>query len=123
MHLVNGDVFYGSVDIDGGSFMVRERAPFRDSISLGSVSTSEWKEYAEICGRVLAHTHAMSDDSGLVDYDVEPAILDAMGSRDLFVDDVLRFAEEAAARVRQDHEFFVADHAMGAFRRVDVVYR
>ena len=123
VHLVNGDVFYGSVDIEGCSFMVRERAPFRDSISLGSLSTSEWKDYAEICGRVLAHTHAMSDDSGNVDYDVEPAILDAMGSRDLFVDDILRFAQEAAARVRQDHEYFVADHALGAFRRVDVVYR
>ena len=123
VHLVNGDVFYGSVDIDGRSFLVRERAPFRDSISLGSLSGREWKEYAEICGRVLAHTHAMSDDSGNVDYDVEPAILDAIGSRDLFLDDVLRFAEEAADRVRRDHEHFVADHALGAFRSVDVVYR
>jgi uncharacterized protein (DUF2252 family) len=123
VHLVGGDVFYGSVDIDGRSFMVRERAPFRDSISLGSLSGRQWKDYAEICGRVLAHTHAMSDDSGHVDYDVEPAILDAIGSRDLFVDDVLRFAEDAAARVRQDHEYFVADHALGAFRSVDVVYR
>ncbi|MGY1915270.1 DUF2252 family protein [Blastococcus sp. SYSU DS0973] len=123
VHLVDGDVFYGSVDIDGRSFMVRERAPFRDSISLGKLSGREWKEYAEICGRVLAHTHAMSDDTGNVDYDLEPAILDAIGGRDLFVDDVLRFAEEAAARVRQDHEHFVADHALGAFRSVDVVYR
>ncbi|MGY5885053.1 DUF2252 domain-containing protein [Modestobacter lacusdianchii] len=123
VHLVDGDVFYGSVDIDGQSFMVRERAPFRDDISLGSLSTGEWKEYAEICGRVLAHTHAMSDESGNVDYDVEPAILDAIGGRDLFVDDVLRFAEEAADRVRRDHEHFVADHALGAFQNVDVVYR
>ena len=87
------------------------------------LSTSEWKEYAEICGRVLAHTHAMSDETGNVDYDVEPAILEAIGGRDLFVDDVLRFADEAAERVRRDHEYFVADHALGAFRSVDVVYR
>ena len=123
VHLVNGDVFYGSVDIDGTSFLARERAPFRESISLDCLSGREWKDYADICGRVLAHTHAMSDDSGNVDYDVEPAILDAIGSRDLFVDDVLRFAEEAADRVRRDHEHFVADHALGAFRSVDVVYR
>jgi uncharacterized protein (DUF2252 family) len=123
VHLVDGDVFYGSVDIDGHSFMVRERAPFRDDISLGSLSTSEWKEYAGICGRVLAHTHAMSDETGNVDYDVEPAILEAIGGRDLFVDDVLRFAEEAAERIRRDHEYFVADHELGAFRSVDVVYR
>ncbi|WP_299954005.1 DUF2252 domain-containing protein [uncultured Modestobacter sp.] len=123
VHLVDGDVFYGSVDIEGQSFMVRERAPFRDDISLGSLSAGDWKEYAEICGRVLAHTHAMSDENGNVDYDVEPAILDAIGGRDLFVDDVLRFAEEAADRVRRDHEHFVADHELGAFQNVDVVYR
>ncbi|WP_246629643.1 DUF2252 family protein [Modestobacter lapidis] len=123
VHLVNGDVFYGSVDIDGHSFLVRERAPFRDDISLGSLSGSQWKDYAEICGRVLAHTHAMSDDTGNVDYDVEPAILEAIGGRELFVDDVLRFAGEAADRVRQDHGYFVADHELGAFRTVDVVFR
>jgi uncharacterized protein (DUF2252 family) len=123
VHLVSGDVFYGSVDIDDQSFMVRERAPFRDDIGLGSLSPREWKQYAGICGRVLAHTHAMSDETGNVDYDVEPAILDAIGNRDLFVDDVLRFAEEAADRVRRDHQHFTADHALGAFRSVDVVYR
>ncbi|MQA32239.1 DUF2252 domain-containing protein [Modestobacter roseus] len=123
VHLVDGDVFYGSVDIDGLSFMVRERAPFRDDISLGSLSTGDWKDYAEICGKVLAHTHAMSDESGNIDYDVEPAILDAIGGRELFIDDILRFAEEAADRVRQDHEYFVADHELGAFQNVDVVYR
>ncbi|MGY1858354.1 DUF2252 family protein [Modestobacter sp. SYSU DS0290] len=123
VHLVNGDVFYGSTDIDGLSFMVRERAPFRDDISLDELSTSEWKDYATICGRVLAHTHALSDETGNVDYDVEPAIMEAIGGRDLFVDDVLRFAEEAADRLRRDHEHFVADHELGAFRTVDVVYR
>jgi uncharacterized protein (DUF2252 family) len=123
VHLVNGDVFYGSVDFDGHSFMVRERAPFRDDISLGSLSVGEWKEYAGICGRVLAHTHAMSDEKGQIDYDVEPAIMEAIGGHDLFVDDLLRFADEAVARVRRDHAFFVADHELGAFRSVDVVYR
>ncbi|MGY1634423.1 DUF2252 domain-containing protein [Geodermatophilus sp. SYSU D01186] len=79
VHLVNGDVFYGSVDFDGHSFLVRERAPFRGDISLGALSAGEWKEYAGVCGRVLAHTHAMSDENGLIDYDVEPAILGAIG--------------------------------------------
>ncbi|SDX79048.1 Uncharacterized conserved protein, DUF2252 family [Modestobacter sp. DSM 44400] len=123
VHLVDGDIFYGSLDFEGMSFMVRERAPYRDGISLGSLSTGDWKDYAEICGRVLAHTHAMSDDTGNIDYDIEPAILDAIGGHDLFVDDMLRFAEEAAARVRIDHWHFVRDHALGAFRSVDVVYR
>ena len=123
VHLVNGDVFYGSVDFDGHSFMVRERAPFRDDISLGSLSAGEWKEYAGICGRVLAHTHAMSDEHGRIDYDIEPAIVGAIGGQELFVDDLLRFADEAVTRVRRDHDHFVADHELGAFRSVDVVYR
>lgn len=123
VHLVSGDVFYGSVDFDGHSFMVRERAPFRDDISLGSLSGSGWREYAGICGRVLAHTHAMSDEHGCVDYDIEPAIMDAIGGPDLFVADLLRFADEAVPRVRRDHAYFVADHELGAFRSVDVGYR
>jgi uncharacterized protein (DUF2252 family) len=123
VQLVNGDVFFGSLDFDGQSFLLRERAPYRDDISLGGLSASEWKEYAEICGRVLAQTHAMSDDTGNVDYDVEPAIVEVIGGTDLFVDDVLRFADEAATRVRRDHEHFVADHAMGAFGNIDHSYR
>jgi hypothetical protein len=65
----------------------------------------------------------MSDEHGRIDYDVEPAIMDAIGGHDLFVDDLLRFADDAVARVRRDHAYFVADHELGAFRSVDVVYR
>ena len=48
VQLVRGDVFYGSVEFDGLSFMTRERAPFRDDIDLDDLSKSEWKEYADI---------------------------------------------------------------------------
>ena len=34
----------------------------------------------------------------------------------------VRFAEEAAARVRRDHELFGADHRLGAFTSIDVAY-
>lgn len=123
VQLVRGDRFYGSVDFDDLSFMVRERAPYRDSIDLDELSTKEWKQYADICGRTLAQAHALSDDTGRLDHDVEPAIVDAIGVQDLFVDDMLRFAEEAADRVRADHEHFRADHELGAFRSLDLVYR
>ncbi|WP_370327347.1 DUF2252 domain-containing protein [Euzebya sp.] len=123
VQLVRGDVFYGHVDFEGRSFMSRERAPYREDIDLDDLSTSEWKDYAEICGRTLAHAHAMSDDTGEVDHDVEPAILAAISPRELFVDDIIRFAEEATDRIRRDHEHFRADHALGAFRTIDVVYR
>ncbi len=32
------------------------------------------------------------------------------------MDDIVRFALEAAERLRRDHEHFRADHAAGAFR-------
>ncbi len=124
VQLTRGDVFYGHVTVDDRSFMSRERAPYRDDIDLEDLSKSEWKRYAEICGRALAHAHAGSDDEhGDVEGDVEPRILEAIGSTDVFVDDVVRFAEEAAVRLRVDHEHFRADHELGAFRRVDRTYR
>jgi len=123
VQLVRGDVFYGSLEFDGMSFVMRERAPYRDDVDLDDLSKDGWQEYAGICGRALAQAHALSDDLGRVDHDVEPAILDAIGVEELFVDDMLRFAEDAADRVRADHEHFRADHALGAFGRVDVVHR
>ena len=119
MQLVNGDRFYGGIEFEGRSFMTRERAPFRDDIDLDDLSYSQWKDYARICGRSLAHAHALSDESGQVEADVEPRIVEAIGPPDLFVDDIVRFAEEAAERLRRDHRHFRADHAAGAFRFLD----
>lgn len=123
VQLVYGDVFYGSVEFEGMSFLSRERAPFRDDVDLDDLSKSGWKTYAEICGRTLAHVHALSDESGRLDYDVEPAIVEAMAPFDLFVEDVVSFADESAQRVRRDHAAFRADHALGAFSNIDFVYR
>ncbi len=121
--LVRGDAFYGSVEHEGLSMLVRERSPLRNSLDLEDLSGSEWLQYARVCGGVVAHVHALSDDGGGLDHDVEPAIAAAIGPGELFVDDIARFAREAAERARADHETFRADHALGAFRRVDVVHR
>lgn len=123
VQLVRGDVFYGHVEIDGESFMSRERAPFRDDIDLDDLSHSQWKKYARICGRALAHAHAMSDEQGALEDDLEPLILEAIGEPRLFVDDIVRFASEAAERVRQDFRFYKEDHRLNAFRRTDQVFR
>jgi uncharacterized protein (DUF2252 family) len=122
VQLVRGDVFYGHIEFEDMSFMSRERAPYRDDIDLDDLSKKQWMRYAEICGRALAHAHALSDDVGQLEHDIEPKIMDAVGNRDLFIDDIARFAEEAADRVRRDHEFFIADHELGAFTMVDRVY-
>ncbi len=122
VQLVSGDVFYGSIRHDGVSFLVRERSWFRDDIDLDELSFTQWRAYAHLCGGVVAQAHALSDEAGLIDHDVEPDIVAAMGVEDLFVDDVVRYAEEADRRYERDHEAFRVDHELGAFRRVDVVY-
>lgn len=115
VHLANGDVFYGNVEIDGVSFMSRERAPFREDIDLDDLSKKSWKRYAAACGRALAQAHARSDDAGQLDYRIEPRILEAMEPFDLFVDDVLGFAKEAVKRLDRDHAYYKRDLKLGAF--------
>ncbi len=122
VHLVQGDRFYGAVDFDGLSFMVRERAPYRDDIDLDDLSAKQWRKYARVCGASLAQSHALSDEAGLLDHDVEPDVLAAIGPEDLFVRDIVGFAWEAQERVRADHAHFRADHRLGAFDQVDHVF-
>ena len=123
VQLVNGDAFFGHVEFEDMSFMARERSPFKNEIDLEALSKHEWVDYARLCGQTLAHAHALSDDVGERDVDIEPLVLDAVGSPELFVADVIGFATEAADRVRSDHEHFRADHGLGAFASVDRVFR
>ena len=122
LQVVGGDVFYGSIRRDDVSYMIRERAPYRDSVDLDDLDKGEWKAYARICGQALAQTHALTDDADGIDVDIEPMIVEAIGRPELFVDDIVRWALEAADRVRRDHEMFRADHELGAFEDVDRVY-
>ncbi|MEN8704957.1 MAG: DUF2252 family protein [Nocardioides marinisabuli] len=123
VHLVRGDRFYGAVEMDGLSFMVRERSPYRDDIDLDGLSDKQWRKYAGICGASLAQSHALSDEAGLVDHDIEPDVLEAIGPEDLFVQDVVEYAAEAFDRVRADHRHFRSDQELGAFEMVDRVFR
>ncbi|WP_201745049.1 hypothetical protein [Aidingimonas lacisalsi] len=47
------------------------------------------------------HAHALSDESGNLDYDIEPAILNAIGPPALFAEDMAEFTTETADRVRR----------------------
>lgn len=123
VQLAHGDVFYGAVKIDGESFMSRERAPFREDVDLDDLSEKSWKAYARACGAALAQSHALSDELGQIDYDVEPSIVEAARPRKLFVADLIRFAEEAADRLKADHRVFCEDHAHGAFDHIEMSYR
>jgi len=119
VHLVAGDPYYGHTEIDGRSFMVRERSPYKDDIDPDDLDSSEMKTYAGICGRALAQPHARSDaDTGIMEGDAERRILDAIVP-ELFVADVVRFAEVTAKRIKRDHALFREEHALGAFRFAD----
>jgi uncharacterized protein (DUF2252 family) len=122
VQLVRGDRFYGCIEIDGEPFLSRERAPFRDDVDLEDLSKKEWKKYAKICGSALAHAHALSDETGELAYDIEPTILESIGNEELFVDDILQFADEANDRIRSDHQQFCRDFEMGAFESIDIAY-
>ncbi|MDW4498916.1 DUF2252 family protein [Sulfitobacter sp. D35] len=123
VHLAEGDVFYGSVEIDGVSFLSRERAPFREDVDLDDLSKKQWKAYAHACGEALAQAHARSDDAGQLDYRIEPRILEAMTPLDLFVDDMVRFGREAVKRLKRDHKYFRRDLKLGAFDMTQKWYR
>lgn len=123
VHLINGDALYGEVMIDGQSFMSRERAPCRDDMDLDGLSSKGWRRYANVCGRALAQAHARSEDAGHLDYDVDAHILEAVRPKALFLDDLLRFADEVVERLRQDHAWFQRDHRLGAFETVDKIHR
>ena len=123
VQLAHGDIFYGAVEIDGESYMSRERAPFRDDIDLDELSKKTWREYAHVCGEALAQAHALSDDLGQIDYDVEPSIMAACEPRELFMEDILRFTIDTADRIKRDHREFIEDFELGAYDRIDMVYR
>lgn len=123
VQIVRGDVFYGGVELEDRYFIVSERSPYRNSIDLEDLSKSEWYAYAAICGRSLAHAHALSDELGRIEHDVEPRIVEAIGAPELFTNDMVRYAMDAAEQVEIDHQHFCEDQELGAFRQVDLVYR
>lgn len=115
IHLVGGDPYYGQVEIDGQSFLVRERSPYKDEIDVDDLDKDELYEYAHICGQILAQTHARSDeDTGIMEGDAEKRILSAIAPK-IFCDDVVRFAHVASKRIKRDFKSFKKDHALGVF--------
>lgn len=117
IHLVGGDPFYGQTTLDGKSFLVRERSPFKNSIDLDDLDVDGMIEYAAICGRVLAQAHARSDeDTGIMEGNAEAAILASLAP-EVFCADIARFAERGADRIEADYEGYVEDFAKGEFDR------
>jgi uncharacterized protein (DUF2252 family) len=115
VHLVGGDPFYGQTTLDGMSFLVRERSPFKNSYDVEDLDADTLGDYADICGRVLAQSHARSDeDTGIMTGNAEAAILATLIPK-VFRADMIRFGEYAADRLCADYQGFKKDFAKGAF--------
>lgn len=115
IHLVGGDPYYGHVTYEDKPFLVRERSPFKDDIDVDDLDKGELKRYAHVCGRALAQTHARSDeDTGVMEGDAEKRILSSI-IPEVFSDDVIRFAQTGAKRVKKDYKLFKKDLKLGAF--------
>lgn len=116
VHLVGGDPYHGFVEMDGRSYLVRERSPFKDDIDVDDLGEDAMQEHADICGHVLAQAHARSDeDTGVMEGQAEIKILESIHPP-LFREDVVRFAKAAAKRLKKDWKLFKKDHALGAFQ-------
>lgn len=117
IHLVGADAFYGYVQHDGKSYLIRERSPFKNDIDLDELSSKTFRKYARVCGKALAQTHARSDThTGLTEeHGTESAILDSVVP-EVFINDMVRFAKSSAHRVLTDHKLFKKDFKAGAFR-------
>ncbi len=77
-----------------------------------------------ICRRPRSHRHLLAlkiNESGA--YDVDPSIVAAASPQRLFTADLVRFTEEAADRLKADHDSFREDLSLGAFDSIDMVYR
>lgn len=116
--LVDGDALYGAAEIEGRSFVVRERSPMKVNISVAGFGAEQLLAYAEVCGRALAQTHARSEshvvDVGVDGPGAEIGILRVIHP-EVFVADTLEWAEEGGERVLADHALFCRDLERGAF--------
>ena len=99
------DVFLGwTRDDEGHDYYFRQLRDMKMKVELEAMSKSDWYEYAELCGRVLARGHARTGD---------PArIAGYLGKGDAFDGAVARFALSYANQTERDHaELLKALHA------------
>jgi uncharacterized protein (DUF2252 family) len=90
------DVFLGWTSDDRGhDYYFRQLRDMKMKLDFESMSKSDWHEYAELCGRVLARGHARTGD---------PArIAGYLGKNDAFDEAIEEFAVAYADQTERDH--------------------
>ncbi|WP_148613186.1 DUF2252 domain-containing protein [Nocardioides rubriscoriae] len=109
---VHTDPLLGYTELDGVGYVVAEVSPYEVDLDWsGLTEPDDIAQVVALLGRATAKIHCASDedsDEDLVEFQVEDAITEAVGDReDELVDWVTRFGASYAARVREDHAYFV----------------
>ena len=107
VQLPNANPFYGYTEINGKSYLVRERSPYKKRVDLlGLKKITAFNNYADACGRALALAHLQSDQVLEDIYKhINKAILDSVNAA-TFRNDISVFAYDMAVQVRRDWKFF-----------------
>ena len=108
----HADPLLGHTEIDGIGYVVAELSPYEADLDWSELTEpDELTEVIEQLGRAVAKVHCVGDadsDQDLVKFQTEEAIAEAIGDRDdEFVDDMVSFGLDYAAKVREDHQHFV----------------
>lgn len=98
----------GTTEIDGLSYLVREREPCKDSLSQGDLEkVSDFVTVAEASGKVLANAHARSEAGA-------KALLAWAGDGHRFAERLDAFAQAYATQAEQDLSAYRQAHPQGA---------
>ena len=123
---VHTDPFLGWTTVDKVGYVVAEVSPYEADLDWHEITEPEQIEpVVELLGRATAKIHCVSDedsDQDLVDFQTEDAIIEAIDEDpDRFVDELVDFGIDYAARTRKDHSLFVDAFREGAFDLVSAV--
>ncbi len=117
---VNADPFLGYTTLNGTGMFVTEISPYTADLEWDDINDmDDILQVVESLGRCVAKIHCVSDedsDQTLIDYSTEDAIFNVLDGRESeFVEYIVRFSEDYAACVRNDHRLFV-----DAFRNKEI---
>ena len=119
IHQTGGDPFYGHVNIDKTSYLVREYSPYKKDLDMDDLDFDQNLAYADVCGRVLAQIHARSDeDFGIGKGSAEEAILSSINQK-VLEEEVVVFAKAATKQIMKDYKTFIKEHKAGMFNLVN----
>jgi uncharacterized protein (DUF2252 family) len=93
------DLLLGWTSINNRQYLVRQLNDHKASIDMQDLKGDGLKQYAEICGELMARGHARSGDAVALD--------GYIGTSDRFVEAIANFATDYADQTEQDYKTFL----------------